>query len=513
MKSSFYRKTWSELSEKSPQMPELIRLSRQVAYSFLDYYLKDCRYEEGFIDLLCRMSTFSDDPALNKPAAVALFGIIIESLCDDFEELQTETYNRVMTQVISFCRSIPAGKELDKTLNEFGVFNSNCLIERISKIRSNGLILSKEKKIKKILLLSRITIGADVAVTSVIIQRFAKVFPEAEIVLMGQDKLKEVYGGNPDIKIRDVKYLRKGGLLERLSSWHNVLKLIHEETKGLPPEEVILVDPDSRLSQLGILPLISSDRYFFFDSRSDISFSKTLSMPELANAWVDSLTTRKDFCYPCVWLPEDVKAVSASLLKTIRGCGAKKIIVVNFGVGGNYRKRVGEGLEEKLLLKLLEEKGTVILLDKGFGEEESALINLLLDIIENRGYQVAHAEFEVARAEFEVARAGFESGADLKISHGVVGIRTKIGEISALISESDEFLGYDSACQHIAAALGIPCVTIFAGSNNMRFIRRWSAFGRKASRIVHVDTLSDPGSVDEDDIVDRIMYTRKLHNI
>ncbi len=499
MKSSFYRKTWSKLSEKSPGMPELIRLSRQVAYSFLDYYLKDCRYEEGFIDLLCRMSTFSDDPALNKPAAVALFGIIIESLCDDFEELQTETYNRVMTQVISFCRKIPAGKELDKTLNEFGVFNSKYLIERISKIRSNGLILSKEKKIKKILLLSRITIGADVAVTSVIIQRFAKIFPEAKIVLMGQDKLKEVYGGNPDIKIRDIKYLRKGGLLERLSSWHNVLKLIHEETQGLPPEEVILVDPDSRLSQLGILPLISSDRYFFFDSRSDISFSKTLSMPELANVWVDTLTPRKDFCYPCVWLTEDVKAVSASLLEKIRGCGAKKIIVVNFGVGGNYRKRVGEHLEEKLLLKLLEEKGTVILLDKGFGEEESALINLLLDIIENRGYQVAHAEFA--------------SNADLKISHGVVGIRTKIGEISALISKSDEFLGYDSACQHIAAALCIPCVTIFAGSNNMRFIRRWSAFGRKASRIVHVDTLSDPGAVDEDDIVDRIMYTRKLHNI
>ena len=499
MKSSFYRKTWSKLSEKSPRMPDLIRLSRQVAYSFLDYYLKDCRYEEGFIDLLCRMSTFSDDPGLNKPAAVALFGIIIESLCDDFEELQTETYNRVMTQVISFCRSIPAGKELDKALNEFGIFNSDCLIERISKIRDNGLVLSKEKKIKKILLLSRITIGADVAVTSVIIQRFAKIFPGAKIVLMGQDKLKEVYGGNPDTKIRDVKYLRKGGLLERLSSWHKVLSIIHEETQDLLPEEVILVDPDSRLSQLGILPLISSDRYFFFDSRSDITFSKGLSMPELANAWVDSLTGEKDFCYPCVWLPEDVKGISASLLKKIRGCGPEKIIVVNFGVGGNYRKMVGEGLEEKLLLKLLEEQGTVILLDKGFGEEESALINLLLDIIENRGYQVAHAEFE--------------SDADLKIRHGVVGMHTKIGEISALISESDEFLGYDSACQHIAAALGIPCVTIFAGSNNMRFIRRWSAFGRNASRIVHVDTLSDPRAVDEDDIVDRIMYTRKLHNI
>ena len=42
--------------------------------------------------------------------------------------------------------------------------------------------------IKKILLLSRVTIGADVAVTSIIIQRLAELYPKAEMVLIGGDQ-------------------------------------------------------------------------------------------------------------------------------------------------------------------------------------------------------------------------------------------------------------------------------------------------------------------------------------
>jgi ADP-heptose:LPS heptosyltransferase len=73
---------------------------------------------------------------------------------------------------------------------------------------------------------------------------------------------------------------------------------------------------------------------------------------------------------------------------------------------------------------------------------------------------------------------------------------------------SDEYIGYDSAGQHIAAAVETPCLTVFAGSNNMRFIRRWSAFGPERCQIVHVDTLSDPSAIQIDDIIIRIMNER-----
>jgi hypothetical protein len=164
-----------------------------------------------------------------------------------------------MAQVISYCRNIPAGKQLDLTLQHFGIHSHRDVLDRVTRIRANGAPLSRDKPLRKILLLSRVTIGADVAITSIIIQRLSKAFPEAEIVLIGESKLEEIYQGNPGIRIRKVSYSRKGGLLARLSSWHLVLQIVKEELYTCPLEETILVDPDSRLTQLGILPVISLD--------------------------------------------------------------------------------------------------------------------------------------------------------------------------------------------------------------------------------------------------------------
>jgi ADP-heptose:LPS heptosyltransferase len=477
---------------------ELERLSRQIANSFLDYYLKDCRYEEEYIDLLCEMTTFSNDPELINPGTHALFSTIVESLCDDFEELQTETYNRVMTQVISYCRTISAGKEFDSRLKEFGIYSSDDIINRIRKVRSNGASLSRKTSIQKVLLLSRVTIGADIAITSVIIQRLQHTMPDTQIVLIGSNKLKEVYGGNPRIKISEVPYCRKGGLLERLESWRTVLEIITEETDGLREDEVILIDPDSRHSQLGILPLVPDERYYFFDSRSDTTFNRKMSMPELTNDWFNRLTGEESFRYPAVWIPEHYLDRAAGFCSRFRNDGAKKIIAVNFGVGGNPRKRVSRHLEEKLLLTLLEEPGTVILLDKGVGNNEMLYTDSLINAVKEKGHPACHASL------------GSEISSE--IMHRIIGIKSSIGEMAALIKNCNEYIGYDSACQHISAALKTPCITIFAGSNNMRFIRRWSAHGQNICNIVHVDTLTDRSLIDLDDIISRIMYLREIRS-
>ena len=149
MRSSFYRKKWSDIKAHIVDPEEIKRLSRQVAHSFMDSYLKDCHYEEDYIDLLCEMTTISRDPGLNGIAARALFSIIIESLCDEFEELQTETYNRVMTQIITFCRKLSAGKELDRCLNDFRIYSRKDLLERIKTIRMKTKALSRHARYKK----------------------------------------------------------------------------------------------------------------------------------------------------------------------------------------------------------------------------------------------------------------------------------------------------------------------------------------------------------------------------
>ena len=496
MRSSFYRKKWMNLKAQIVDPEGLGRLSRQVANSFMDSYLKDCHYVEDYIDLLCEMTTISQDAGLNSVASRALFSIIIESLCDDFEELQTETYNRVMAQVITFCRKHSAGKELDCSLNDFGIYGHNDLLKRIKTIRLEAKPFSQHRDLNKILLLSRVTIGADVAVTSIIIQRLAELYPKAEIVLIGGGKLDEIYGGNPRIRLQKVEYQRQGGLLERLSNWQLVLNIIQQELAACPLDNTILVDPDSRLSQLGVLPIIPPDHYHFFDSRSDVSFAGNMSMAQLTNAWLDKVTGVHDFRYPGVWLVPGPMQKAAAIHSKLKKNGTHRVIAVNFGVGGNPRKKVGRLLEQELLLSLLQEPNTVVVLDKGLGEMELQYSNSLLDTVKQNGYPIEDAVFS---AEF-----------NSDISSGVIGLQTRIGEIAAIIGECDEYIGYDSACQHIAAALQTPCLTIFAGSNNMRFIRRWSAFGANRCQIVHVDTLSDPTAIDVEDIITRIMNERRM---
>lgn len=494
----FYRQKWSELNQAPDMNPvSLEKLSRQVAYSFLDYYFRDCSYESGYIDLLCEMSTFSNNASLAAPGANALFGIIVESLCDDFESLQTDTYNRLMSQVISYCCRIPQGIKLQQSLNKFGMFSQDDLINRTRKIREHKTKLIREKPVKKIILLSRVTIGADIAITSVMLQRLAITFPDAGIVVIGNSRLKEVYGGNTRIKIQKAGYARHGGLLERLSTWHAILDIIEQESKAFKQEEVILIDPDSRLSQLGVLPLIRPEQYFFFDSRSDTSLSKNVSMPELANLWFNSLSDTDHFCYPMVWVPESFISKAEKFCRPLKTENLPRIIAVNFGVGGNSRKSVGIDFEQHLLLELLKTPKTIILLDKGYGEEETLHTSMLTDAVQTAGFRAADA-----RMESPVAPS---------FNHGVIAVKTSIGEMAALIAGSDEYIGYDSAFQHISAALNIPCLTVFAGSNNIRFIRRWSAHGVSNCNIVHVDTLKDRSMIDTEDIITRIMHVRTTY--
>ena len=52
-----------------------------------------------------------------------------------------------------------------------------------------------------------------------------------------------------------------------------------------------------------------------------------------------------------------------------------------------------------------------------------------------------------------------------------------IGRFAALIAESTAYIGYDSAGQHIAAALGVPTIDIFTGFTSPRMPERWSPHG------------------------------------
>ena len=145
-------------------------------------------------------------------------------------------------------------------------------------------------------------------------------------------------------------------------------------------------------------------------------------------------------------------------------------------------------------MRLLQDQQVKILLDMGFGEEEQSRNKKILNRAEASGISIARTNFSQLEKTDASAR--------------LVGIECSIGEIGSLICQSDEFIGYDSACQHIAAALGVLTCTVFAGSNNVRFIRRWRACGPNVSEIVFVDTLSKDREIDTEEVVTRVLNFR-----
>jgi ADP-heptose:LPS heptosyltransferase len=494
MTPEYYRDKWHVCRERA-DADDAHRISQEVALTFLDRYFFNDRFEDGYVQLLCDMATTSNE-ALCKPASSALFGIIVESLCDDFEELQTEAYNRLMSLILTHCRAWPGGEDLDDRMTRFGLSGFDACHARAERLRKTSCNFRQlPYDVKKVLFLSRVTIGADVALTSVLIQRFADCYPNAEMVIVGGGKVGDITAGNPNIRVHEVDYVRRGDLLTRLKSWFDVLEAIDDEVGHLSPEEILIVDPDSRLSQLGVLPLVDDASYLFFNSRGSNSYDQKMSVSEMANQWCDQVAGDGYFRYPTVWLDSELTTAAKRVVDGMYEKGCRKIVFVNFGVGGNARKRIEGDFEMATLLALLEEPNTVIILDRGFGDEELQRTDALLRAVKNEGYQVGMNNF----CDLEMAPMGA----------GVIGVRAGIDEAAALIGACDEFIGYDSACQHLAAAMEVPAYTIFAGSNNTRFVRRWRPFGPGRTEIIHVDTLSHPPVFDTHTIVLRLLHARE----
>lgn len=496
MKLQPYRNQWLEYLRQG-NFTELENLPKQIALSFLDHHYYNDQYRTDYIDLLCEIALSSEQSSLRRAASSALFGIIVEGLCDVFEESNTNVYNRVLSQVVTYYRQTEQGQQIDRKLRTFGLHTFDDFFQRIEKIRASS---DKPKYDKldypeKILILSRVTLGADVAITSVIIQYMQNLFPESEIVIIGGPKLHDLFGGNSRVRIKQVDYSRRGALAERLESWHNLREAVESESSHLPAEKIMVFDPDSRLSQLGLFPVVRNSPYLFFDSRGKATHPRNLSMAELANHWLNNVFARTQHYYPQVWLKDAVSQNSRNAVDLLRESGAERIISINFGVGGNERKRLSDAAEKKLIRSLLDTPRTVVILDKGAGAEEQKRIESVVEAAKSNGEQFYYCEFKNLKQS-------------CTMRHGILCVSAGIGEMAALISCSDEYIGYDSACQHIAAAFGVPTCTVFAGTNDPDFVRRWRATGTGMTRIVHVDTLTAPAMFTDDDIVARVIHAR-----
>jgi hypothetical protein len=380
---------------------------------------------------LCALAT-SDDPAVAQSGTDAIFRRIVELLGDSFDPRDCDRYIEFFAEVIDFCRQLPPGRALDDKLRAFGLQTHNEFAARAGRVRNlTRFQAGPTSSVKKILVVSRVTLGADVAVTSVVLSRLKEVFPEAQICLLGSAKAGSLFASDPRVRLIAVDYSRAGTLLERLNAWPVLAAQVAAATRGLRTEEYLVVDPDSRLTQLGLLPLAPDEsRYLFFQSRSyDPASNKRLG--ELTNQWLDEVfgPTGKP-SLPYLGLADADVALGSRVRESAKG----RLAVVNLGVGENLEKRVGGPFELDLLLLLLR-AGYRVLLDRGAGEEE------------------------------------------------------------LLRTADDLYIGYDSAGGHIAAAAGVPGIDVFAGEVSARMRQRWIPWGRKPSRVIAVAPGTAPANI------------------
>jgi hypothetical protein len=248
-------------------------------------------YPREHVARLARLATADDEQAARE-ATSAIFAALIEPLADSFDSRDVSLYNRVFSQLIQACRSLKLGRELDHDLNACGLASEEKLLARVERLLSGtNLAVSNDNHIERAVVLSRVTLGADVAISSVIIERLKQRFPDAEIMLVGGRQTPELFGGDSKLSFREIHYQRAGTLGERLSAWKNLLDSIESAVSGLERSSYLIVDPDSRLTQLGLFPVLrersQEPTSLFFPSRSYGGLTQS-SLAELASAWSDS---------------------------------------------------------------------------------------------------------------------------------------------------------------------------------------------------------------------------------
>ncbi len=351
-----------------------------------------------------------------EPCSREFFRVIVEGLADQFEPRHAESYARVMARVLAHADSSMEALQL---------------VERHGRLREPREYRGPDPACAVVL--SRVTLGADVAITSRVLDAAKRRFPDARVLLAGSRKAWELFEGDPRVGHLPVTYPRAGSLGERLAPWR--------ELQSKLPAGALVMDPDSRITQLGMLPVGDEERYLFFDSRS-FGGDGSETLGALTERWCRLV------------LGVDGKAYLRPAPAMGRGRRARPQCTISLGVGENRNKRVGGTFEEDLLREVLA-RGFDVTIDKGAGGEEAERVERA----------IAAAAIPDRIAVFDGAFAPF----------------------AAAIMESDLYVGYDSAGQHVAAAAGVPLVSVFAGYPCERMFQRWRPSGHGRIEVVKVE--------------------------
>jgi ADP-heptose:LPS heptosyltransferase len=425
----------------------------------------------AYIEALAEAADSADE-SLRGAGLSALFGGLVEPLNDGFTPAGRAGYARWFARL---CWHIGQRDErLRQQLAAFGIHDEAALQARYQAARHTPpeASLPAPAEARRVVILSRVTIGADLLLTTVVLQRLRQAYPTAELVVLGDAKLQALIGGFANVRVRALAYGRRGPLRERLASWLAVVEAVDAEAPDL------VIAPDSRLDQLGILPVIADPtRYLLWENL--IADGQQQS---LARALDGFLCQRLGlptvpFCPPRTVLDAPTQALSQCLAAAF---GPAPLAAVKLDHGGNPAKALPRAAEVQLL-QHLRAQGWRVLLDRGFGATELASSDELLAAVGWSATDLDDSPQGLGLAVSTLSPGQLGSAAVIRF-HG------SIGGWAAACAACRVAISYDSVGHHLAAGLGVPVITAFTGHHDPRFAVAWKPHGPGAVTLVEIPT-------------------------
>ena len=436
----------------------------------------------------------SPDPEAARNGTQRLFRDLIEPLGDSFLVGDRRLQQRVLARIVSRFRRLPQAQSFHERLNQLGLDDEDAVVDRtrrLAEMKTRAL----PRRVKRVLIPSRVTLGADLLLTGAIVQTCLDAFPDAEIVFLGSRKNAALIApGSSRFRTRELSYPRRGSLLERLLTWVDLVDAVSEETLGLSAgRDCIVINPDSRFLQSGLLPVIPPGReesaYFGWDP--SVSGKVTEGRSQLADLsrWLREMFwshPRNPLRGPSLHLEDSVRSWAEEMLASLNLGQDPFLVGMNLGVGGNPDKRIHRNREtvsdfERRLVTGLLDQGATLVLDAGLGRDELEQARQLYREIGERGHGTAR----------------ISGGRLLRDGPGRLPVRLvlfqgPVDEFGALLEQCRIYVGYDSLGQHLAGALNLDLVTVFGGHASPLFARRWRPGGSGRIRVIE----SGPGPFD-----------------
>lgn len=235
-----------------------------LAQEIFDNCVKDGTWPIRALETLVQVALDEKDRAEAESATRALFGIVIEGLADLFQPHLSDVYARLFSHVVA--QAVPGYRPSD-------------LMRRFARVRKTRRFTGTT--VKRVYVLSRVTLDADIAITSVVMDAVKSPFPRATIYFVGPDKNAELFAADRRIVSLSFAYGRNALLRDRLAAAARLASLLDEG-------DAIVIDPDSRLTQLGLIPICSEAVYYFFESRSYCHTSEE-SLSSLTARWLNEV--------------------------------------------------------------------------------------------------------------------------------------------------------------------------------------------------------------------------------